>query len=109
MRAIAQLKDRPGVNPDTIATLATIHETVIMTAITADSENAFAHNPPFARAHEALSSIMAQHGRARMAAWTRAADDDATRIVAVMLENTKAGRVELTTRTCPIVRFRLLP
>jgi hypothetical protein len=45
--------------------------------------------PPFARAHEALSSIMAQHGRARMAAWARAADDDATRIVAVMLENTK--------------------
>ena len=32
---------------------------------------------------------MAQHGRARMAAWARAADDDATRIVAVMLENTK--------------------
>ena len=45
--------------------------------------------PPFARAHEALSSIMALHGRARMAAWARAADDDATRIVAVMLENTK--------------------
>ena len=57
-----------------------------MTAITAD---AFARTPPFARAHEALSSIMAQHGRARMAAWARAAEDDATRIVAVMLENTR--------------------
>ena len=55
----------------------------IMTAITAD---AFARTPPFTRAHEALSSIMAQHGRARMAAWARAAEDDATRIVAVMLE-----------------------
>ena len=30
---------------------------------------------------------MAQHGRARMAAWARSADDDATRIMAVMLEN----------------------
>jgi hypothetical protein len=69
-----------------IATLTTIHRTVIMTAITADM---FARTPPFARAHEALSSIMALHGRARMAAWARAADDDATRIVAVMLENTK--------------------
>jgi len=27
MRAIAQLNDRPEVNPDTIATLATIHRT----------------------------------------------------------------------------------
>ena len=57
-----------------------------MTAITADMLSTI---PPFARAHEALSSIMALHGRARMAAWARAADDDATRIVAVMLENTK--------------------
>ena len=32
---------------------------------------------------------MALHGPARMAAWARAANDDATRIVAVMLENTK--------------------
>jgi hypothetical protein len=55
-------------------------------AITADM---LSTTPPFARAHEALSSIKALHGRARMAAWARAADDDATRIVAVMLENTK--------------------
>ena len=41
------------------------------------------------RAAEALNAIRAQHGRARMAAWARAADDDATRIVAVLLENTK--------------------
>ena len=32
----------------------------------------------------------AQHGRSRMAAWARAADDDATRIVAVMLEGIDA-------------------
>jgi len=48
----------------------------------------FAQNPPFRRAFEALSAIMAQYGRARMAAWARAADDDATRIVAVLFENT---------------------
>ena len=60
-----------------------------MIAITADiSEQFFSQNPPFARALEALSSIMAQHGRARMAAWARSADDDATRICAVLLENT---------------------
>ena len=60
-----------------------------MTAIAADiTEQFFAQNPPFARAFEALSSIMAQHGRARMAAWARSADDDATRICAVLLENT---------------------
>lgn len=52
-----------------------------MTAFTVDFENVFAQNPPFGRAIEALSSIMAQHGRARMAAWARAADDDATRLV----------------------------
>jgi len=39
-----------------------------MTSITADG-------PPLAFAHEALSSILAQHGRARMAAWARAADE----------------------------------
>jgi hypothetical protein len=60
-----------------------------MTAMTADiTDQFFAQNPPFARAFEALSSIMAQHGRARMAAWARSADDDATRICAVLLENT---------------------
>ena len=48
----------------------------------------FAQNPPFGRALEALTAILAQYGRARMAAWARAADDDATRIVAVMFENT---------------------
>ena len=58
-----------------------------MTAIAVDFENVLAQSPPFARAFEALSSIMAQHGRARMAAWARTADDDATRIMAVMLEN----------------------
>jgi CRP/FNR family transcriptional regulator, anaerobic regulatory protein len=50
-----------------------------MTAITADMFT----TTPFARAHEALSSIMALHGRARMAAWARSADDDATRKSAV--------------------------
>ena len=60
-----------------------------MIAMTADiTDQFFAQNPPFARAFEALSSIMAQHGRARMAAWARSAEDDATRIMAVMLENT---------------------
>ena len=59
-----------------------------MTAIAADiTEQFFAQNPPFARAFEALSSIMAQHGRARMAAWARSAEDDATRIMAVCLMN----------------------
>ena len=57
-----------------------------MTAITADM---LSTTPPFSRAHEALSSIMALHGLGRMAAWSRAANDDATRIVAVILENTK--------------------
>ena len=41
-----------------------------MTATTADMVSM---TPPFARAHKALSSIMAQHGRARMAAWARRA------------------------------------
>ena len=60
-----------------------------MNAITADlAHELFAQNPPFRRAFEALSAIMAQYGRARMAAWARAADDDATRIVAVLFENT---------------------
>jgi hypothetical protein len=48
----------------------------------------FRPEPPFSRAFEALSAIMAQHGRARMAAWARSAEDDPTRIVAVMFENT---------------------
>jgi hypothetical protein len=61
-----------------------------MTAIAADlAEELFSKNPPFGRAFEALTAIFAQHGRARMAAWARAAEDDPTRIVAVMLENTK--------------------
>ena len=60
-----------------------------MSAITADfALELFAHNPTFGRAFEALTAILAQYGRARMAAWARAADDDATRIVAVMFENT---------------------
>ena len=59
-----------------------------MTAITADFENVFAQSPPFARALEALSAIMAQHGRSRMVQWARMADDDATRICAVLFENT---------------------
>jgi hypothetical protein len=59
-----------------------------MTAIAADFENVFAQNPPFRRAFEALSAIAAQYGRARMVAWARAAEDDPTRIVAVMFENT---------------------
>jgi hypothetical protein len=59
-----------------------------MTAITADTAGElFAANPPFQRAFEALSAIAAQHGRARMAAWARAAEDDPTRIMAVFLEN----------------------
>ena len=57
-----------------------------MTAIAVDE--AFVEFPQFRRAFEALSAIMAQYGRARMAAWARAADDDATRIVAVLFENT---------------------
>ena len=58
-----------------------------MDAITADM---LSTTPPFARAHEALSSIMAQHGRARAAAWARSSEDDITRIcaIAVVLENT---------------------
>ena len=56
-----------------------------MTAITADQ--VFVEYPQFRRAFEALSAILALYGRSRMAAWARAADDDATRIVAVMLEN----------------------
>ena len=59
-----------------------------MTAIAADFENVFAQSPPFARALEALSAIMAQHGRSRMVQWARMADDDATRICAVLFENT---------------------
>jgi hypothetical protein len=59
-----------------------------MTAIAIDFENAFAQSPPFARALEALSAIMAQHGRSRMVQWARTADDDATRICAVLFENT---------------------
>ena len=57
-----------------------------MTAITVDE--VFVEHPQFRRAFEALSAIAAQYGRARMAAWARAAGDDATRIMAVMLENT---------------------
>ncbi len=56
-----------------------------MTAITVDE--VFVEYPQFRRAFEALTAIMAQYGRARMAAWARAAEDDPTRIVAVMLEN----------------------
>jgi hypothetical protein len=59
-----------------------------MTAIAADFENVFAQNPPFGRAFEALSAILALHGRSRMAAWARSAEDDPTRIVAVMFSNT---------------------
>jgi hypothetical protein len=60
-----------------------------MTAITADiAGELFASNPPFQRAFEALSSIMAQHGKARMVAWARQCDDEATKFVAVLLENT---------------------
>ena len=60
-----------------------------MIAITADlAHELCVQNPPFGRAPEALTAILAQYGRARMAAWARAADDDATRIVAVMFENT---------------------
>ena len=63
--------------------------TRFMTAIAADFANElFAQSPPFARALEALTAILAMYGRARMAAWARAADDDATRIVAVLFENT---------------------
>ena len=59
-----------------------------MTAIAADFENVFAQSPPFVRALEVLSAIMAQHGRSRMVQWARTADDDATRICAVLFENT---------------------
>jgi hypothetical protein len=60
-----------------------------MTAIAVDiTDQFFAQNPPFRRAFEALSAIAAQYGRARMVAWARAAEDDPTRIVAVMFENT---------------------
>jgi hypothetical protein len=59
-----------------------------MTAIAIDFENVFAQSPPFARALEALSAILAQHGRSRMVAWARTAPDDATRICAVLFENT---------------------
>jgi hypothetical protein len=60
-----------------------------MIAITADlAHELCVQNPPFGRALEALTAILAQYGQARMAAWARAADDDATRIVAVMFENT---------------------
>jgi len=60
-----------------------------MTAITADfAGELFAANPPFARAFEALSSIVAQHGKARMVAWARGSEDEATKFVAVLLENT---------------------
>ena len=62
--------------------------TINMTAIAADFENVFAGCPPFARALEALSAILAQHGRSRMVQWARTADDDATRICAVLFENT---------------------
>jgi len=60
-----------------------------MTAIAVDfADQLFAQSPPFARALEALSAIMAQHGRSRTVQWARTADDDATRICAVLFENT---------------------
>ena len=60
-----------------------------MTAIAIDfADQLFAQSPPFARALEALSAILAQHGRSRMVQWARTADDDATRICAVLFENT---------------------
>ena len=60
-----------------------------MTAIAVNfADQLFAQSPPFARALEALSAILAQHGRSRMVQWTRTADDDATRICAVLFENT---------------------
>ena len=48
-----------------------------------------AAHPPFARAYEALTAILAQYGHARMAAWARGADDDPTKLVAVMLGHLK--------------------
>ena len=62
-----------------------------MTVITSNAAgDLFARTPPFARAHEALNAIRAQHGRARAACWARS-EDDITRIcaVALVLENTK--------------------
>ncbi len=59
-----------------------------MEAITADiADDLIASNPPFRRAFEALTAILAQYGHARMAAWARGADDDPTKLVAVMLGN----------------------
>jgi hypothetical protein len=60
-----------------------------MTVITADiAGELFASNPPFQRAFEALSAILEQHGHARMMAWARGSDDEATKFVAVLLQNT---------------------
>ena len=60
-----------------------------MIAITADlAHELCVQNPPFGRALEALTAILAQYGQALMAAWARTADDDATRICAVLFENT---------------------
>jgi len=36
----------------------------------------------------AITADLAQHGRSRMVQWARTADDDATRICAVLFENT---------------------
>jgi hypothetical protein len=59
-----------------------------MTAITAElASDVLAAHPPFARAFEALTAILAQHGRGRMAAWARGAEDDPTKVVAIQLEN----------------------
>jgi len=57
-----------------------------MPAIAVDE--VFVEFPQFRRAFEALSAILSMYGRARMAAWARAADDDPTRICAVLFENT---------------------
>jgi hypothetical protein len=58
-----------------------------MTTLADAADGLLVQNPPFVRAFEALSAIMAQHGRARMAAWARSADDDPTKVVAILLEN----------------------
>lgn len=59
-----------------------------MEAITADiADDLIASNSPFRRAFEALTAILAQYGQARMAAWARDAEDDPTKVVAILLEN----------------------
>jgi len=59
-----------------------------MEAITADiADDLIASNPPFRRAFEALTAILAQYGHARMVAWARDAEDDPTKVVAILLKN----------------------